>query len=256
MNKLPFFKFDAASWLTGNITLLSLTEQAVFINLCALIWRDGGEYKIEPLLERRLGIPMAEVSKTIGVLCDANLLLCKDDVLSVKFLTEQLQAHAEFKAKKAASGRKGAERRWQGMAKKKEERREKKDPPLPPKGVSASGESGRMMKAYAGFRDTLYRTTTNLIRQSSKWLPHFNDAEADGITLKRLQAITSQPDAVRRHMDGDSFTLDTPGKFFSRFAELERAMGTHKEPDAMDILYEADQRRFAALDAKRQEENA
>ena len=38
MKELPYFKFDVAEWLQGDITLCNLETQGLFINICAYYW--------------------------------------------------------------------------------------------------------------------------------------------------------------------------------------------------------------------------
>lgn len=118
MKELPYFQFTAKAWLSGNISLFDMVHQGVFINLCALIWDNGGEYEIEPLLHLRLRLPKDDLFQIIADLCDANLLEREGDILRVKFLTEQLQEYLQYLAEKQAAGRKGAAKRWQSIANK------------------------------------------------------------------------------------------------------------------------------------------
>jgi len=128
--RLPFFKFDIQSWLTGNIRFLTPEEQGVFITLCALIWRDGGTYKINSFTHRQLNTSEQVLNKCLIVFNKADILLNNDGVLSVKFINEQIEETARIREKRSKAGKKSAEKRAgvQHMStNKKEERRKKKE---------------------------------------------------------------------------------------------------------------------------------
>ncbi|QSH40674.1 hypothetical protein P0136_12040 [Lentisphaerota bacterium ZTH] len=55
MKNLPFFKFDCIEWLTGKIKLCDMEEQGIFINLCAMIWRENGKIENDRFLHRKAG---------------------------------------------------------------------------------------------------------------------------------------------------------------------------------------------------------
>jgi len=230
VSKLPFFKFDAASWLTGNITLLTLEEQAIFINLCALIWRDGGEYEMDPLLHRRLNITKDVLSTAIGVLCNANLLLCKDGVLSVKFLTEQLQSHADFTAKKAEAGRKGGNKRWQSIAKKKGDRREKKEESRKENEEPEDDEPDKQplkpyFDIYADYLQRHLHVTLDRFRSASQLTAEFRRLANMGVTPERMAAACAD-DTKRVHEDHYR-ALDTPKKFVDDFLTIEQKIASN-----------------------------
>jgi len=139
MKRLPFFKFDVTAWLTGNIQLLTMEEQGIFINLCALIWRDGGKYKVNKLLHRKLNISQQTLNECLQVLEDAELVLNTDGYLSVKFIDEQIKTRDEYVQQKREAGKKSAEKRAAGntrSTKQKAEsisRKQKADKKTPPK---------------------------------------------------------------------------------------------------------------------------
>ena len=41
-DSLPYWKFFADEWISGNIQAHDMETQGVFINLCARAWKDGG----------------------------------------------------------------------------------------------------------------------------------------------------------------------------------------------------------------------
>lgn len=135
--RLPYFKFDVTSWLTGDIRLLTAEEQGVFINLCALIWRDKGEYRITKLTHRHMNMNEQAFNDCLHVLTDAGIVLDNCNILTVKFISEQLEEREEESAKKSKAGRISAEKRRaiqhvstkEESIEKKEECREKEEKP-------------------------------------------------------------------------------------------------------------------------------
>lgn len=138
--RLPYFKFDVMSWLTGNIRLLSPEEQGIFISLCALIWRDGGTYKIDKLTHRQLNTSEQTFNNCLQTLTDVDIVFNERGVLSVKFIDEQIKANKAKSEKCAIAGRKSAKARTniEGTSTKEERirRKEKGDStPKTPKGA-------------------------------------------------------------------------------------------------------------------------
>jgi len=137
MNRLPYFKFDVRLWLTGSIQVCSHEEKGTFINLCALIWNEQtGCIKNSDLLHRRLRMDKGTFNDTLSNLIEFGLIQEKDGILSVKFLTEQINDYNSFVKKCSESGKKGGRPKRVPKAKKKEERRKNKEiediPPIPP----------------------------------------------------------------------------------------------------------------------------
>lgn len=125
-NKLPWFKFDVTSWLTGNVRLLEPQEQGIFINLCALIWRDGGTYKIDKLTHRQLNTSQQVLNECVQVFNECDIMLNNDGILSVKFIDEQMGLVEVDRQKKSKAGKASAKKRaevQQVSTKRVEERR-------------------------------------------------------------------------------------------------------------------------------------
>ena len=77
--ELPFFKFNATQWLTGNINYETYHTQGVFIKACAEYWNRSNDLTIDDL---NLRINEAETIKYLIekdylklVLSDLNLLI-------------------------------------------------------------------------------------------------------------------------------------------------------------------------------------
>ena len=104
----PWFKFTANNWLSGSVQLLSDGEKGTYIDLMAKIWKEGGSLKVDKILSRKLRLDHATVCDRIDSYCELNILVCEDDVLSIKFLSDQLEAINEVSKKNSDN----AKKRW------------------------------------------------------------------------------------------------------------------------------------------------
>ena len=111
--KLPFFKFDAESWLSGKIHILPVNEIGIYINLVALIWRDGGQIKNDRFLHRFLGVEKDVFDDALNDFKDLEIIYEDGCFLRIKFIDEQLQARADFIAGCSAGGKNSAKTRCQ-----------------------------------------------------------------------------------------------------------------------------------------------
>ena len=109
MKRLDWFKFNPMDWLAGSIQLLSDAEKGTYIDLCALIWKAGGELENNKLLHRKLRLDNATACDRINSYCHLEILAMQDDVLSVKFLSEQLKEIESTANQNAENARK----RWE-----------------------------------------------------------------------------------------------------------------------------------------------
>jgi hypothetical protein len=110
MKTLPFFKFDAESWLTGKIQVLPVDHIGVFINLAARIWKAGGALKNDRFLPRLLGASREQFDAAMLDFKELDIIREADGMLRIKFIDEQLAERAAFIGKCAEGGRKGKRR--------------------------------------------------------------------------------------------------------------------------------------------------
>ena len=115
MKRLDWFKFNPMDWLAGSIQLLSDAEKGTYIDLCALIWKAGGELENNKLLHRKLRLDNATACDRINSYCDLEILAMRDDILSVKFLSEQLKEIESTANKNAENARKRWENKGSSM---------------------------------------------------------------------------------------------------------------------------------------------
>ena len=75
-DSLPYWKFFADEWISGNIQAHDMETQGVFINLCARAWKDGGyvEHNNDKLA-RLLRVDKQVLASAIQLLLDDDLLV-------------------------------------------------------------------------------------------------------------------------------------------------------------------------------------
>jgi hypothetical protein len=99
--ELPFFKFNATQWLTGNINYESFHTQGVFIRVCAEYWNRSNEMSYEDIVLR------VNDSTTIDYLIEKEYIKLKNKKLCIKFLDEEKIEINSKRLKLSEAGRKG-----------------------------------------------------------------------------------------------------------------------------------------------------
>lgn len=97
---LPYFKFIASEWLTGNICFEPFESQGLFINICALYWNRGGVLKLSEIEQRY------KKKSIIAKLSDRFFSL-SDGYIQIEFLDEQLSERERLSKQNAMNGQKG-----------------------------------------------------------------------------------------------------------------------------------------------------
>lgn len=112
--RLPYFKFMVQDWLSGDVQALEMHEQGIFVNLLALMWRDGGTYsKALAVLQQRCRCDIAQIEGALNHMKELGIIYVDDDgFLRVKFIDEQLADLLQVHAQKVNAGRKGAAARY------------------------------------------------------------------------------------------------------------------------------------------------
>lgn len=100
--ELPYFRFYATEWMQGDVTLLSMEHQGIFINVCSFYWLRDGELTFKKLSQK-----WPNYLKQIDDLIEEGVMNIKDDVISIAFLDEQLTALNERHNALSEAGRKG-----------------------------------------------------------------------------------------------------------------------------------------------------
>ena len=122
----PFFKFDAMQWLGGAIQNCTLEEKGLFIDLCALYWKDYKPVKMDAKFKVRYRNLEGTLSNLIGTLSDLDFIVVSEAEITIPFLDALMNDRQEFLEKCSKAGKKSAS--IQGTSSnKKEERRKKKE---------------------------------------------------------------------------------------------------------------------------------
>jgi hypothetical protein len=103
--ELPFYKFTATEWLTGDIYFEDFDIQGLFISVCATYWAQDCDIKLSRLKQRLSNASAEQWQRLI----DGNYIKVKNDIVSIKFLDEQIRELSEQHKKKVEAGRKGGQ---------------------------------------------------------------------------------------------------------------------------------------------------
>jgi len=99
--ELPFFKFNASEWLTGNISYESYELQGLFIKLCAEYWNRSNKMTLEDAYLR------TKNKKLVDELIEKNYIFKKRKQIFISFLDEERESINRKSLKLKAAGRKG-----------------------------------------------------------------------------------------------------------------------------------------------------
>lgn len=99
---LPYFKFNAAEWISGEITLEDLTTQGVFVNICAYYWFKSGCLTLSEI-KRRVKCKQTVFDRLI----EQNLIKVEGDLIEISFLKAQLDERGHISKKNSENGKLG-----------------------------------------------------------------------------------------------------------------------------------------------------
>jgi hypothetical protein len=124
--ELPFFKFNATEWITGNISYESFELQGAFISVCAEYWNRNNDLTID---EAKLRLRNATI---VEILIEKNYLKTKKNKIVICFLDKERKEIESKRLKLSESGRKGGLSKAkaslkQGSSIKEEDKEEEKD---------------------------------------------------------------------------------------------------------------------------------
>jgi hypothetical protein len=105
----PWFKFIPSDWLGGSVQLLSDAEKGTYIDLISLIWKENGEIIQDEILSRKLRLNHATACDRIKSYCDLGILVCDNNNLSIKFVSNQLDSLNELSKRNSEN----AQKRWE-----------------------------------------------------------------------------------------------------------------------------------------------
>jgi hypothetical protein len=99
--ELPFFKFNATEWITGNISYEPFELQGAFISVCAEYWNRNNDLSID---EAKLRLRNATI---VEILIEKNYLKTKKNKIVISFLDKERKEIESKRLKLSESGRKG-----------------------------------------------------------------------------------------------------------------------------------------------------
>ena len=101
--ELPYFQFEPAEWLAGDISLESDNVQGVFIQLCAVYWQRECKLSYDQATNRFN-------PECIDRLIEINVIQLMKNGLRIKFLNLQFAAAKRRKKKRKSDGKKGGKK--------------------------------------------------------------------------------------------------------------------------------------------------
>lgn len=100
--ELPYFQFEPAQYLTGNIQFCSLEAQGLFINICAIYWQRECSLTLEQIKKK------FNNSSLISELIQNDVIKTHSDIIDIEFLDEQFEYIKASKIRLSEAGKKGA----------------------------------------------------------------------------------------------------------------------------------------------------
>jgi len=105
--RLPYFQFEPAEYLAGDIFFCSYGAQGMFNNICALYWQKDCELKYSQVVKR------LKNEELIQELISENIIKVENDQITINFLNEQFSKATIKHVVNSENGKKGATKRWQ-----------------------------------------------------------------------------------------------------------------------------------------------
>jgi hypothetical protein len=104
--RLPYFQFEPAEYLAGDIMFCSYSAQGIFNTICALYWQKDCDLKYTQVV-KRLGN-----EDLIKELISEKIIKVENDSIIINFLDEQYIKATEKSKINSTNGSKGALKRW------------------------------------------------------------------------------------------------------------------------------------------------
>ena len=102
---LPYYKHFPAEWITGDITLCSMTTQGVFVNLCNYYWNRSCCMSYANAVQR-----FTEHKKSVDELIEKGIIKTSDNenekIIIIEFLDEQMQEFENISEKRREAANK------------------------------------------------------------------------------------------------------------------------------------------------------
>lgn len=104
--RLPYFQFEPAEYLAGDIMFCSYSAQGIFNTICALYWQKDCDLKYSQVI-KRLGN-----EDLIKELIIEKIIKVENDSIIINFLNEQYIKVTSKSNVNSENGKKGALKRW------------------------------------------------------------------------------------------------------------------------------------------------
>ena len=117
--ELPYFQFEPAEYLTGDISFCSLEAQGLFTLLCSYYWQRSCKLTKSQFLMR------LNHEKELNELIKFNIISVENNDIKIKFLDLQLDNATSRSKLNSANGRKGGAKKGNQNAKKTTEKQPK-----------------------------------------------------------------------------------------------------------------------------------
>ena len=105
--RLPYFQFEPAEWLAGDIMFCSMESQGLYVNLMALYWQKDCDLSLEQAKKR------LNSEKSFEELISEKIIKVDSGKIQISFLNDQWGKLSEKSTANSDNGRKGALKRWQ-----------------------------------------------------------------------------------------------------------------------------------------------
>jgi hypothetical protein len=104
--RLPYFQFEPAEYLTGDIMFCSLASQGLFNQICCLYWQKECELTLEQALKR------LNNKDLFNELISEAIIKIQDEFIVIEFLDNQYVIASKKAVTNSENGKKGALNRW------------------------------------------------------------------------------------------------------------------------------------------------
>jgi hypothetical protein len=172
--ELPFFKFNATQWLTGNINYESFQVQGAFIRICAEYWNRSNEMSYDDLILR------INNAKLVDYLIEKEYIKVKNKKVFIKFLDEEKEEIGSKRLKLSEAGRKGGlssvqARLKQGSSIKEEDKEEDKEEEQ--KSFKTSKNKQPLLEEVITFFNENNYTTESATKAFNYYHPEWRDSQ-------------------------------------------------------------------------------
>jgi len=110
----PWFKFYPSMWLSGDVQMLTLEAQGLYMNICALYWKKRGNLTMEQVA-RRMPDAMRVASELV-----AEGMLNASGRIQIAWLNELMAESGIQSTTRSAAAKKAAQTRWAEVRRKKD----------------------------------------------------------------------------------------------------------------------------------------